>query len=677
MYHPGYWPRPSFFLGLLALLLVFPVEWTRVSAATAAATDTPLPVLNRAPDLLRMAAGEGSAWTLQDVEMEGLGRVDLILTQVEVFAPNARITVNAGQPNESRHSPPDVRFLRGEIAGWPGSVVALTQERDGTLEGWMTDSDSTWRLFRRTLEAPLEGQSIEPEAAVRDKPFACGNEALSDLDPAQTAVSEPPPHAELPAGQFYQATVAIETDHEFYALFGSESAATQYIGSLYNYVGAIYEAEIQTRLLVGDTFLWSSPADPWVEIDNTTCRLYEFGRYWRDHRSGVTRTLAHFLSGLPLYSGVAWMDALCLDPVTYTQATGCASVGNDLVAGDFGVSTSLSGTFSTPAGPTWDAIVVAHEMGHNFSSPHTHCYANLGGHSSPVDACWNTQSGCWSGAVSLPGVDSLTGGTAGARNGTIMSYCHQLTGGLGNLATTFGLGHPYGVGAQRVADQMFNRTAAVAAANSSCLPIVSTSTYTVTATAGPNGSISPASQTVTHGATATLTVTPNTGYSASATGCGGSLDGTTYTTGPITADCTVSASFSAITHTVTATAGPNGSISPASQTVTHGATATLTLTPDAGYTASATGCGGTLTGTTYTTGPITADCTVSATFTLQSSCTLDVDGNGQADALTDGLLTIRYLFGFRGATLIDGAVDAGCTRCTAPEIEAYLDSLNP
>jgi hypothetical protein len=51
---------------------------------------------------------------------------------------------------------------------------------------------------------------------------------------------------------------------------------------------------------------------------------------------------------------------------------------------------------------------------------------------------------------------------------------------------------------------------------------------------------------------------------------------------------------------------------------------------------------------------------------------LDVDGNGAVDPLTDGLLGLRYMFGFRGATLITGAVGAGCTRCTAPAIETYL-----
>jgi DNA-binding beta-propeller fold protein YncE len=54
----------------------------------------------------------------------------------------------------------------------------------------------------------------------------------------------------------------------------------------------------------------------------------------------------------------------------------------------------------------------------------------------------------------------------------------------------------------------------------------------------------------------------------------------------------------------------------------------------------------------------------------------DIDGDGQTDALTDGLLLLRYLFGFTGATLVTGAVDlANCTRCTAAVIEAYLGAL--
>ncbi|MDA8878873.1 DUF5011 domain-containing protein, partial [Porticoccaceae bacterium] len=47
---------------------------------------------------------------------------------------------------------------------------------------------------------------------------------------------------------------------------------------------------------------------------------------------------------------------------------------------------------------------------------------------------------------------------------------------------------------------------------------------------------------------------------------------------------------------------------------------------------------------------------------------LDIDGNGVIDALTDGLLILRYLFGLEGDILIAGVVAQNATRATAAEI---------
>ena len=67
-------------------------------------------------------------------------------------------------------------------------------------------------------------------------------------------------------------------------------------------------------------------------------------------------------------------------------------------------------------------------------------------------------------------------------------------------------------------------------------------TYTVTPSAGANGSISPvAPQTVGYGANAVFTVTPGAGFAASVGGtCGGTLNGTVYTTSAVTTDCSPS-----------------------------------------------------------------------------------------------------------------------------------------
>ncbi len=54
---------------------------------------------------------------------------------------------------------------------------------------------------------------------------------------------------------------------------------------------------------------------------------------------------------------------------------------------------------------------------------------------------------------------------------------------------------------------------------------------------------------------------------------------------------------------------------------------------------------------------------------------LDIDGNGSADALTDGLLFIRWAFGFSGDALIADAIGSNATRTTAKQILDYLNSL--
>jgi CSLREA domain-containing protein len=55
---------------------------------------------------------------------------------------------------------------------------------------------------------------------------------------------------------------------------------------------------------------------------------------------------------------------------------------------------------------------------------------------------------------------------------------------------------------------------------------------------------------------------------------------------------------------------------------------------------------------------------------------LDIDGNGVTDALTDGVLILRYLFGITGAQLTSGALSPGAVRTTPAQIVAYLELIS-
>jgi hypothetical protein len=55
--------------------------------------------------------------------------------------------------------------------------------------------------------------------------------------------------------------------------------------------------------------------------------------------------------------------------------------------------------------------------------------------------------------------------------------------------------------------------------------------------------------------------------------------------------------------------------------------------------------------------------------------TLDIDGNGQQHSLTDGLLLLRFLLGFTDPVLTANGVAANCTRCDGPAVIDYLTPL--
>jgi poly(3-hydroxybutyrate) depolymerase len=66
-----------------------------------------------------------------------------------------------------------------------------------------------------------------------------------------------------------------------------------------------------------------------------------------------------------------------------------------------------------------------------------------------------------------------------------------------------------------------------------------------------------------------------------------------------------------------------------------------------------------------------------ASYLTDADSQLDVDGDGESKPLTDGLLLIRYLFGFSGDSLISGAIGSGAERDTAAEVEAYIEERVP
>lgn len=391
------------------------------------------------------------------------GTVTLALRRFEVFARTVELRADDGHGQVRRLPRPRTRYYLGQVEG-SSDAVFLAVEEDGRVRGVVERSDG-----RVAIEADgqrgLRFAPLAPPSNTADG-FRCTNE---DLEQARTLVERaqaiaPASASATPRGQRpYRARIAIETDHQFFQKLNSDSAdALSYVGDLIGHASSRYLAEIDTRLEIVFVRLWTTADDPWTET-GTNCSLYELGKYWNTNMTHVSRSLVHMLSARPTGGGSAWLRGLCSAPFN-APVDGCINVGSGSlrVGGDYGFTGNVQATFD-PDHPqsVWDSITPSHEIGHNFNSPHTHCYNGIGGNAAPIDQCYNAEMACYSGAASLPG-------PANQGSGTIMSYCH-LRGGFANVGMTFGTGHPYGTAPERVPARMNDFVDSVAQTNPDCI----------------------------------------------------------------------------------------------------------------------------------------------------------------------------------------------------------------
>lgn len=364
----------------------------------------------------------GGRVTVERVALADGSLVDLELTRFEVFAPGAVLTEHGPGGAVRTLSAPADRYFRGRVAGDPESLVFLAVGR--TLRGFVTTRGVMHSIASEAdvYRSPSPGRtmmSVVDPAQVPASLFRCGSDGLTS--PVE-AVRKPFSSPFAPSSSTtYVVSVALESDFEMYQFFGSSAALVTYMGDLVAAASAIYLRDVNVQLTIASTSTWSSAADPWTQT-TTSAALYELGDYWHANHLGAVRTTTHMLSKKNMGGGIAWIGVLCSGDFLCSGGNCGSSEANGHYGGGYGVSASLNGTFST-SNPSlyWDIYCFTHEVGHNFSSPHTHCY------SPPVDHCYSGASGCYSGTTTVP-----------PENGTIMSYCHLLSGGYSNLDLVFG-----------------------------------------------------------------------------------------------------------------------------------------------------------------------------------------------------------------------------------------------
>lgn len=165
-------------------------------------------------------------------------------------------------------------------------------------------------------------------------------------------------------------------------------------------------------------------------------------------------------------------------------------------------------------------------------------------------------------------------------------------------------------------------------------------TFTVTATAGAHGTVSPAGvASYFYHQTADYNINAAEGYYISSITVDGEVTNYTQadnltsvvrTFANIEANHTISAAFAAKSYEITVNAGANGTIAPATATYAYGATPTFAITPNAGYVITDVTVDGASVGavSTYTFTALTADHTIAATFAAAQFSIVATAGNG-------------------------------------------------
>ena len=172
-------------------------------------------------------------------------------------------------------------------------------------------------------------------------------------------------------------------------------------------------------------------------------------------------------------------------------------------------------------------------------------------------------------------------------------------------------------------------------------------TYTITASAGAGGSISPSGAVAVNcGSDQTFTITPDVCYSIADVLVDGVSVGavSSYTFTNVAANHTIDASFSLDSYTITATAGAGGSIAPSGAvSVGCGSDQTFTITPDPGYSIADVIVDGSSVGAvgSYTFTNVTANHTIDASFSL-NSFTITATAGANGSISPSGAVSVAY-----------------------------------
>jgi len=331
--------------------------------------------------------------------------VELRLRQLELLGPGFRLLVNGVERNAAEVAGRFV-VVAGNVAEMPGSLAVLVLDRKAlAVSGSVSAGRERWQVGvaadhdARPLAARWRAQRV-PDGP----PETLANDSLFFDRAGAPAKAKPPAVIRAPGGE-YEASLVVDSDHEFFLSQGSEEQALSFVLAVMGATSELYRQQIGVSIALQEVNLHTTPDDGWEAPNEYTCEggspvLREFGFWYIAHRPVKRFPRAAAI----MFTGKAGGD--CGGQAVIASL--CSVTLGDLAYGMVVV----------PARDTAAArqSTTAHELGHILGSVHTHCFVP------PVDICSSLEAanGCYDGPVEAP-----------AGGGSLMSYCNPRAFSLG------------------------------------------------------------------------------------------------------------------------------------------------------------------------------------------------------------------------------------------------------
>lgn len=178
------------------------------------------------------------------------------------------------------------------------------------------------------------------------------------------------------------------------------TATVNWMTAMHNNVETLYFND-DIRISLSEIYVWTTP-DPYTAGHDANLAMFS------NNRILFNGDIASLITS-PSSTGVAYLNSLCSD-LKYCYSP-------------------VRPNYEQFPLYSWNINIIAHEMGHGLGSPHTHACA-WNGNNTAIDGC---------GALAGSQGSTCPGPLPGSAGGTIMSYCHLVSGVGINFSNGFGV----------------------------------------------------------------------------------------------------------------------------------------------------------------------------------------------------------------------------------------------